>query len=88
MLEPSRIIFGTSVLLGLGVLVALGVLLRLGVLVAVRVLRALGVLKRTGIALRCDPSSPGHSRPPTSCRSYSQGRNPSWIRIPSHTRSP
>ena len=30
MLEPSRMIFGTSVLLGLGVLVALGVLYGLG----------------------------------------------------------
>ena len=53
------------------------VLLGLGVLVAVEVLRALGVLKRTGIAPKCDPGSPSHSRPPTLCRSVSQGRNPS-----------
>ena len=45
------------------------VLLGLGVLVAVGVLLALGVPGGTGIALRCDPSSPNHSRHPTSCRS-------------------
>ena len=64
------------------------VLFGLGVLVAAGVLRALDVLKKTGIVLRCDPSSPSHSRPPTSCRSVSQGMNPIWSRIPSHTRSP
>ena len=57
------------------------VLLRLGVLVAAR------VLKRTGIALRCDPSSPIHSSPPTSCMSVSRDRNHSRSRSPSSTRS-
>ena len=57
------------------------VLLGLGVLVDAGVLRALGVLKRTGIALRCDPSSPGHSRCLTLCRNISQGRNPSRSRV-------
>ena len=62
----------------MGWFLAILVLLGLGVLVAAGILQALGVLKRTRIALKCDPSSPSHSRPPTSCRSVSQGRNPSW----------
>ena len=40
------------------------------------------------IAPRCNLSSPSHSRCPTSCRSVSQGRNPSCSRISSHTTSP
>ena len=42
----------------------------------------------TGIALKCDPSSPSHSRCLTLCRNISLGRNPSCSRSPSSTRSP
>ena len=58
------------------------------VLVVVGVLVALGVPEWAGIALRCDPSSPGHSRCLTLCRDIGLGRNPSCSRSPSSTRSP
>ena len=43
---------------------------------------------KTGIAPRCDPISPSHSRPPTSCRSIIRGRNPNLSRSPTGTGSP
>ena len=49
---------------------------------------ALGVLYRIEIVIRYYLSSPGPSRLPTSCRNIIQGRNPSWSKSPSHTRSP
>ena len=41
----------------------------------------------TGIALRCDLSSPGHSRCLTLRKNISLGRNPSRSRSPSPIRS-